>query len=146
MVGKIQMTAVELDELQRATARTYDKLIVALVAAGKYDWQAFHATSPFSHSTCTSWMDSYCEPGRQKDMMIMSGDVDNASIAAFLITRPPIGIMGTRADSSAFLLQPGTPKGLCRKEGSVYSREWTNGVASLDCGSFTSSLPFPALH
>ena len=147
VVGKINMTAVQLGELQRATTLTYDKLIVALVAAGKYDWQAFSSTSPFSHSTCSVWMDSYCEPARQKDMMIMSSSsADNASIAAFLITRPPIGIMGTRANSSAFSLQPGTPTGLCRKEGSdVYSREWTNGVARLDCGSFTGSLPFPKL-
>ena len=74
----------------------------------------------------------------------MSSNADNASIAAFLITRPPIGIMGTRANSTAFSLQPGTPAGLCKKEGGgVYSREWTNGVARLDCGSFVGSLPFP---
>ena len=40
-----------------------------------------------------SWMDRYCEPGMQKDMMIMASKADNTSIAAFLITRPPIGIM-----------------------------------------------------
>ena len=74
----------------------------------------------------------------------MSGNTENTSIAAFLITRPPIGIMGTRAELPSFSLQPRTPPGLCKKEGGgVLSREWTNGVARLDCGSFASSLPFP---
>jgi hypothetical protein len=155
VVGKIGMTPQELSELQRATALSYDKLLVALVAAGKYDWQAFSTkfTPRFTHSNCDSWMQTYCEPDRQKDMMIMvTGDfgksavVTNASIGAFLITRPPIGIIGTTADSTVFRLQPGTPLGNCTKEGAgVYSREWTNGVARLNCSSFTSTLPFPAI-
>ena len=150
VVGKINMTPQQLEELQRATALSYDKLLVALVAAGKYDWQAFRPTPVFSNGTCNSWMDRYCEPGQQKDMMIMSSNADNTSIAAFLITRPPIGIMQTDTHgpaSTTFLLQPGTPVGLCKRDGGgVYSREWTNGVARLDCGSFTGALPFPTLH
>ena len=61
----------QLSALQRATARSYDKLMAALAAAGKWDWQAFRTTAPFSAKTCASWMDTYCTPERQKDMMIM---------------------------------------------------------------------------
>lgn len=156
VTGKLGMSPQQLEQLQRATALSYDKLLVALVAAGKYDWQAFAPTPRFSNGSCSSWMDRYCEAGRQRDMMIMAFDnahgiaaATNASIAAFLITRPPIGIMQTDTHQpapAAFLLQPGTPVGLCKKEGQgVYSREWTNGVARLDCGSFSGALPFPTL-
>lgn len=147
VVGKIKMTPQELEELQRATAVSYDKLLVALVQAGKWDWQAFSTTPMFTRNNCVSWMDSYCKPDRQKDMMIMAAAATNVSIGAFLITRPPIGVMGTRADAPAFFLQPGTPVGLCKREGpGVYSREWTNGVARLNCSSFTSILPFPSIQ
>ena len=47
-----------------------------------------------------------------------------------------------------FLLQPGEPAGLCQEgptEG-VFSREWTNGQAVLNCNSWTASLPFPSLR
>lgn len=45
-----------------------------------------------------------------------------------------------------FLTQPGVPKGLCVKEGGgKYSREWSNGKATLDCSTWTAGLPFPSL-
>ena len=145
VMARIGMGPAQLSALQRATARSYDKLMAALAAAGKWDWQAFKTTSPFSAKTCASWMDTYCAPERQKEMMIMSSGADNASIAAFLITRPPVGFMGARADAAAWSLQPGEPKGPCRKEAAGrYSREWSNGVARLDCGAFAGELPFPA--
>jgi hypothetical protein len=153
VMGEINMTPAQLSELQHATALSFDKLVVALVKAGKYDWQRMTQTSPFSKKTCASWMETYCEPKRQSDMMVMASDPDdskyavgNASIAAFLITRPPVGFMATRGDSPTFLLQPGVPKGLCLKEGGgVYSRQWTNGIARLDCAKLSSELPFPSL-
>ena len=87
-------------------------------------------------------------------MMMSAGDADNQTVAAFLITRPPIGFLGWGWESddrkwptsNIFLLQAGTPTGLCVSEGGgKYSREWTNGKASLDCETWTADLPFPSL-
>jgi hypothetical protein len=41
-------------------------------------------------------MENYCKPEmQQRPMMMAAGAADNATIAAFLITRPPIGFIGT---------------------------------------------------
>ena len=67
-------------------------------------------------------------------------------------TRPPIGFFGYGGESDdkkwndIFLLQAGTPKDICKQESDgVFSREWTNGKAVLDCNKWTASLPFPSL-
>lgn len=40
----------------------------------------------------------------------------------------------------------GVPKGLCVNEGGgKYSREWSNGKATLDCTTWTAELPFSSL-
>ena len=104
-------------------------------------------------------MDNFCKPEMQQRPMMMPASSEeirhlNATIAAFLITRPPIGFIGWGWESDdrkwpqsgIFNLQAGTPTGLCKTEGpGVYSRAWTNGVARLDCNKGTSELPFPSL-
>ena len=41
VMGRINMTGAQLQALQYATAVTHQKLVTALIAAGKYNWQAF---------------------------------------------------------------------------------------------------------
>ena len=109
-----------------------------------------------SKSTCKHFMQTFCDPSKQNDPMMMSmgaGD-PRQSVAAFLITRPPIAFLGWGWESDdkkwddIFLLQAGEPKGLCVETGSssgIFEREWSNGKATLDCNTYTAELPFPSL-
>lgn len=63
---------------------------------GKYNWQAFgggDGTGPsISPGSCVSFMTTYCaEAMQQRPLMMGAGNADNATVAAFLIVRPPIG-------------------------------------------------------
>eukprot|EP00729_Bicosta_minor_P014682 gene14682-21420_t len=100
-----------------------------------------------------AFMKRFCDPAAQKNPMMMSaGDADNQTVAAFLITRPPIAFIGWGWESDdkkwndIFLLQAGEPKGLCAEVAAgVFERVWTNGKASLNCNTYTADLPFPSL-
>lgn len=85
-------------------------------------------------------------------MMMGAGDASNQTVAAFLITRPPIGFVGWGWESDdskwndIFLLQPGVPAGLCyQPKPGVYARKWSAGTAVLDCNKWVANLPFPSL-
>jgi hypothetical protein len=78
--------------------------------------------------------------------------IDNETLAAFLVVRPPIAFIGWGWESDdrqwddRFLMQPGVPVGLCVEASrGVFSREWSNGQAELDCNRWRASLPFPSL-
>ena len=63
---------------------------------------------------------------------------------------PRIACLGWESDDhdwhDIFLLQPGVPTGPCREgPSSVFSRNWSAGVATLDCHNWRASLPFPSL-
>jgi hypothetical protein len=81
------------------------------------------------------------------------GGTLNQTIAAFLVTRPPMALLGSRWQDASwsplFELDAGEPAGLC-EEGpqGVFSRQWTQGRAALDCNTWEASLPFsvPALR
>ena len=172
--AKIGMTDAELEALRFATQSTSSALIYALVAAGKYNWQAFgsHDTSapapppgraprrgrsfraPVSPGTCAAAMRAGCTAAAQAAPLLQHHDRAHAnqSAAAFLITRPPIAYLGFAWESDdrdwdpVFLLQAGEPVGLCTEgPAGVFSREWTKGKAQLDCNTFTASLPFESL-
>lgn len=160
VMARIGMTPAELSALQKATARSLSTLGAELAKVGKWLGSAGSSITggmrgmTFSKSACTEFMETYCEVGRQKEMMTLSADWGdqsvNQSIAAFLITRSPIAYVSHSCPMAALLLQPGEPMagaaGFCRKEGGgVYSRAWTAGVARLDCAAWTSELPFPAI-
>ena len=160
VMTRIGMTPAELSALQKATARSLTTLGAELAKVGKWLGSAGSSITggmrgaTFSKSACTKFMDTYCEVGRQKEMMTLGADWRNhsvnQSIAAFLITRPPIAYVSHSCPMAVLLLQPGEPMvgvaGLCIKEGGgVYSRAWTAGVARLDCAAWTSELPFPAI-
>ena len=154
--GKLGMSAAEVKALHDATLAAHARLKDVLGKAGKMTWDSLGGTPAFTREGCQQFMDTYCEPARQTLTMVMTGGpVTNQSIAAFLITRPPIGFIHSKGwgegqgpfNHSAFMLQPGTPTGLCQHEGpGVYSREWTHGKAVLDCANFTATLPFPSLR
>ena len=63
----------------------------------------------FSKQGCIQFMDTYCEAARQKEIMTLNADwkyAANQSIAAFLITRPPIAYVG-KIPTALLQLQPG---------------------------------------
>ena len=69
-------------------------LIEALVANGKYNWQAFGAedgvgSGPSSGPSCATWMRTMCDPAKQGEPMAIGFDAGNVnqSVAAFLVTR-----------------------------------------------------------
>jgi len=121
--GKIGMSDAELEALRFATQSTSSALIYALVAAGKYNWQAFgsHDTSvglgfpappppppgraprrarsfraPVSPTSCAASMRSGCTAAAQAAPLLQHHDRTHAnqSVASFLITRPPIAYLG----------------------------------------------------
>jgi hypothetical protein len=156
VTAHIGMNATQLHALQKATAVSYEKLLAALSAKGKWIFEQFRTVTPKfdgTNSSCVEFMETYCEPDMQGYTMVLEAGVKsstiNQTVAAFLITRPPVAFANVKGSGilfDPFMLQPGTPKGLCRKDrAGVYSREWTNGVARLDCHTWRSDLPFPSL-
>ena len=83
--------------------------------------------------------------------MGFSGGPDlNQTIAAFLVSRPPIAFLGSRWQDSSwnplFNLDVGEPLGLCNEtQPGVFERVWTKGVAALDCNEWVGHLPFGTL-
>ena len=130
-----------------ASTETFERLVRALIKAGKFDWQAFASpwsNGPGSHvnrSTCHAFMIKHCRPAMQSRPMMMdasgghkpaasglqsfrsqrTGDIGdgsdessrtgpawssppidiNQTIAAFLISRPPIAYLGWGWESGA---------------------------------------------
>ncbi len=101
-------------------------------------------------------MRQFCQITYQSYPMAMQMDTSsqnkNQTVAAFLIVRPPYGWLGWGWPSGQsywdpiFLLQVGTPTGLCSEVSTgVFSREYSEGTATLNCNSWTASLPFKSL-
>ena len=116
------MSDTELSALRFATQSTSQTLINTLIAAGKYNWQAFGSrdtSSPApapppgraflasravafksgpSPSTCASYMATFCSPSYQERPLLMRMNNDpkvaNQTVAAFLIVRPPHAYLG----------------------------------------------------
>ena len=69
------------------------------------------------------------------------------TMAAFLITRPPVAFIGSymlrSIESDLFNLDVGEPLGLCAEVTSgVFERKWSKGTATLDCHTYTPTLDF----
>lgn len=152
--ARMRLSPADVAALQRATSVTNGLLVNAAVAAGKYIWAAFGNQDGVgqgpSPSSCQAWMAARCTPAYQARAITQALDKAhvNASIASFLITRPPIAFVGFGWESDmrdwdpAFLWQVGEPQGGCVSEGNgVFSREWGAGKVSLNCGDFSSTIP-----
>jgi len=120
-------------------------------------------TQVYGKGQCSAWMRNYCAPAMQGRGMFMDWDVrGNATnheqtMAAFLITRPPVAFIGSymmrdgpdpfpphkNAWDPLFNLDVGIPLGLCDEvKEDVFERKWSRGVASLDCSTYTATLNF----
>jgi hypothetical protein len=161
-VRDLGMTIAELSSYQKAAVETYYRLIQKMIKAGKYSYQQlgwYSGSAEVTQSGCTAFMRARCAPEMQNQTLMMhaqsapgSAQVLNQTLAAFLIARSPVAFIGfgwpskDNMFSDSFLLQPGEPTGLCIEERTgVFSRQWTNGKAVLDCGRWQAELPFERL-
>ena len=157
----INMTDAQLAALQYATLATNMLMIESLVPAQKYNWQAFGAEDGVNGGpgagNCAAWMRTNCAPSFQGRPMLMQMDNSpanaNQTVAAFLVSRPPYAYLGWGWESDdaqwndIFYLQVGDATGLCTEGPSgVFTRQYSAGVASLDCNAWTADLPFPTLQ
>ena len=164
------MSAAALAALRFDTQSMGAALIAALTLANKYTWQAFGSrdtSSPHAvargfvgvtPATCAAFMRTYCAPAMQGRPMLMHFDATspataNATLAAFLIVRPPIAYTGYAWESDdsrfspLFYLQVGEPTALCAEApAGVFQRAYTLGTPQLDCNRFSASLPFASLE
>ena len=154
----LNLSSADVAAVQFATQSAGQWLATSLAAAGKTCWDCLDGYNlgvrPVPGATCAPTMRGLCAPATQGRSMFMgySGPARagplNQSLAAFLVTRPPIAFFGSRWQddqwNSLFNLDVGEPAGLCAEgpEG-VFSRTWTKGVAALDCNTYTAVLDFP---
>ena len=127
-----------------------------LILNGKYDWaglsnaQGDGIGGAVSAGNCNSFLSQRCNAASQQTTMTQTFDWYNAnqSIASFLIVRPPIAFLGWGFPSNinnwhpSFLYNVGEPLGLCYSPApNVYTRAWTYGNVTMNCASFTASVP-----
>jgi hypothetical protein len=152
--GNMKLSAADVQRLQFDTSVANGRLIDQAVAAGKYIWAAFGDSDGVSAgptaSTCATWMHERCNDAWQARATTQAFDkaAVNQSIASFLIVRPPIGFIGFGWESdmrdwrAEFLWQVGEPQGACAElSPTLFTRAWTYGNATLDCATFTATVP-----
>jgi len=156
---ELRLSPQEVADIQFATQSFGQYLATALAANGKTCWDClsglYLGESP-KQTTCAPLMRQLCAPAEQGRSMFMhySNDASidlNQTIAAFLITRPPVAFLGSRWQDAQwnplFELEVGEPVGLCNETApGIFSRLWTKGVAVLDCNTWVASLPFTFTH
>ena len=153
----LKLMPSEVAQLQFATQAGGQWLATSLATVGKTCWDCLGGYNlgvrPVSGPTCAPTMRSLCAPSTQGSSMLMGfshGPDLNQTIAAFLVSRPPIAFLGSRWQdnmwSPLFNMDVGLPLGLCNESlPGVFQRPWTHGVAVLDCNTWTATLPFPML-
>ena len=152
--ANVNMSDADVQDIKYHTGLGSAMLVDAVVAAGKYNWQAFGAQDGvgpgIDQASCTSFLTDRCTADFQQQAITMQFDDSNAvqSIAGFLIVRGPTAFLGygwesdQRQWNELFLLQVGEPQGLCVSPSSgVFVREWTYGNVTLDCGNWTAVVP-----
>jgi hypothetical protein len=147
------LTDAQVNALEFATQAGGQFLATALAAEGKVCWDCLsgrYQLAPPDAGNCAPTMRALCQPGTQGQTMFMAWNGANTTLAAFLVTRPPIAFIGERLSddnwSPLFALDVGAPEGLCAEgPAGVFTRSWSKGLAALDCNTFTASLPFDTL-
>ena len=152
----LRLSAAEVAALQFATQSAGQQLAASLAAAGKTCWDClggYNLGVRPTAATCAPTMRALCLPEMQGKSMLMGfshGPDLNQTLAAFLVSRPPVGFVGSRWQDSSwsplFNMDVGQPLGLCQEgPAGVFTRQWSRGQAALDCNSWTAQLPFPLL-
>ena len=149
---------------QAAGNAMHQRLIDGLVAEGKYLWQAFQAGNgvgsnnnnnsvggfKFDAAYCTAWMAQRCNTDWVNARAItvqFDNENLNVSIASFLIVRPAYAWIGSDGEfagkwNDAYLWDVGLPVGNCSQTSpGVFAREWSYGTATMDCNSYSASVP-----
>jgi len=156
-----KLSFAEVAELQFASLAVHGRLVAALAAAGKYNWQAMGSGYegeyvgqgvPRGAAECTAFMRERCAVEWQGRAVTMAFNADpgdsNQSVAAFLVTRGPVAFLGSGWESGVAQWNPvftyavGEPKGACVEASpGVFSRPWTAGEVSLNCDSWVATIP-----
>ena len=154
----LNLSDAEVAQVQFATQAAGQWLATSLAAVGKTCWDCLGGYElgprPVEGATCAPTMRSLCDASQQGRSMLMgfsgSGGL-NQSLAAFLVSRPPVAFFGSRWQdeqwNELFDLDVGEPLGLC-SEGppGVFSRAWSKGTAALDCNAWQATLDFSLLQ
>ena len=161
VLGVIGTTQDDARAQQAAGRDAHQEMIDSLAANGKYMWQAFQAGNGIGSNTnnnsqggiyfdaayCTQWMAQRCDTKWVNERAITvqwdSANI-NVSIASFLIVRPAYAWLGgNRLWNDAFRWNFGEPTSACRNGSApgTFERDWTFGTATMDCLSYTASVP-----
>jgi hypothetical protein len=100
------LSYADVGDLQYATLAVHGRLIDALAARGKLNWQAAgggyqgeypQQAVPRDADACTAYMRARCTPAFQQKPVIIQFDSfnRNQSIASFLIVRGPVAYIGS---------------------------------------------------
>ena len=162
-------TQADAEAQQDAGNLMHQRLIETLAANGKWQWQAFQSGNTVGGNTnnntgntggfafdaafCTQWMAQRCNTDwvNQRAIAVQFDKFNvNVSVASFLIVRPAYAWLGYGAGefnwpptwNDAFLWDVGLPVGECAQTApGVFEREWTFGTATMDCNSYTATVP-----
>lgn len=158
----LDMSNTSLADLQFATQQAGQYLATVLAANNRTCWDCIGGTEgehnvrgpPRDPAGCAAYMRALCTPAMQGRGMFMAWNADaaNQTLAAFLVTRPPIAFLGGRLDDKdwdpLFALDVGEPldQALCWETAAgVFVRRWTKGTAGLNCNTFSGHLPFSSI-
>lgn len=162
-VSNMGLTKDQLSELVDAKNSFVSAAINNMASNGHYIWQAFAGAAGDgvgggpSKSTCAAFMRRTCTADWQNVPWTMQWPATDKAqaLAAFLIARGPYAYVGHGWEGSrdgqlgAFPSWDqmwdkdyGVPSGLCKQASpGVFQRLWTSGLVSLDCNSWTATLP-----
>ena len=163
------MSEAQVAQVEDDNQKAYAKLLDALVAKDAYNWQAFGAEDgttsllPVGQKDCAETMRRLCEPttslSSQPRLVTAVGGVQG--VAAFLLARGPHWWMGWGWEGCSdvaphtydplWSIDPGPPSGGCiealaggkeGQEGGVFTRDFAQGRATLNCNTWEATLDF----
>ena len=161
------LSAMQLLEVQNASWAFFNAAVAALSSKSKFIWQGFNGleegdpdgvgSSP-TQGTCAAYMAIVCAPewqGIPRTMLWPSAQADKLPVlASFLVSRGPYDYLGYGWYGGGSVSIPefdplwdaydvGEPTGACTETSpGVFSRTWSKGSATLDCGTWTATLNF----
>jgi hypothetical protein len=164
------LSAAQLLTVQNSSWAFFNVAVATLAAAepSKFIWQGFNGMQESDpdgvgvtpdQGTCLTYMATVCDASWQRVPYTVgwpSAQNDKLPVlAAFLIGRGPYAFIGYGWTGGGGLHVPpfdplwdlydnvGQPESLCEETSSgVFSRNWTRGVATLDCNTWVGTLAF----